>query len=652
MPAVAAGAVASGAIAAATATTIAPALAFGQAFVSTLVLGGLSQLLAPKPDQPKFQDTGAGRTQSIRQPIIAHRLIYGQAKVGGALTFAHSTDDGSFNKYGYLYLCHTLAAHECESIDSVWLDDKPSTDAVYTSVARITEHLGAADQAADSDFVAELTTHWGTEYRGRGRCYLASRLHHNPTAYPGGVPNVAAIVKGFKVYDPRTGFTEWSDNPALCVAHYLTLPQASGGWGMTWDEIDISTLSAAANACEEEIDILAGGTEERYTLNGIVDTSSDPFETLETMLSAMAGMAVYTGGKWYIYAGTARTPVMHLSEDDLRGDLVVSSSRGRRDVYNSVRSTFVWPAGSWQPTDAPPWHNAAYLAEDGGVAVYRDLQLSFTVSASTAQRLMKVELERNRRETVVTFPAKLIAFGLKVGDIIQVSMARLGWVEKEFIVGEWGLAQDGGVDLKLFEHDGGIYDWDVSEEQELEIPGLVELPNNGVITSPTGLAVSIPTTTSYSSATVSWNAVQAAFLAGYDVEYRTAGATNWNGFGRVSAETVNIMVSVATDFRMRATTTGGAVSAWVQSLAPNDPSNLAAAGGAGQIGITWDGGNAHIWTSTTDNAATASLLAQNVTGHTHTGLGTSETHYYWVRCVGTDGNHSDLAGSVSATTDA
>ena len=45
------------------------------------------------------------------------------------------------------------------------------------------------------------------------------------------------------ILDPRTGATGWSDNPALCMAWYLTSPF---GWRAAWSDIDLPALMAAA----------------------------------------------------------------------------------------------------------------------------------------------------------------------------------------------------------------------------------------------------------------------------------------------------------------------------------------------------------------------------------------------------------------------
>lgn len=77
--------------------------------------------------------------------------------------------------------------------------------------------------------------------------------------YQGGLPNVGAIVKGVKVYDPResthsqtdSSTWEWSDNPALCLLDYLT--NTEYGCGVSYDRIDIDSFETLANVCDEEI---------------------------------------------------------------------------------------------------------------------------------------------------------------------------------------------------------------------------------------------------------------------------------------------------------------------------------------------------------------------------------------------------------------
>jgi hypothetical protein len=47
---------------------------------------------------------------------------------------------------------------------------------------------------------------------------------YDETAFPSGLPNVTAIVRGARCFDPRTGATAWTQTPALMMRHVLTHP--------------------------------------------------------------------------------------------------------------------------------------------------------------------------------------------------------------------------------------------------------------------------------------------------------------------------------------------------------------------------------------------------------------------------------------------
>lgn len=430
---------------------------------SGMLLSALTAPSAPDISGANFAAAGAGRTQAVRQPITAHRIIYGTAKVSGPIVFAHTAADDAAVANGYLYLIHVLAAHECEAIGDIYIGDTLSTDAKFTGLARVTGHLGPAAQTVDTDWLAEIPAVWGVNHRLRGRAYLASRLKFDVTAFSSGVPNISTIVTGANdIYDPRDGSTGWSENAALCVAHYLT---SERGLGIGWANIDNDTLIASANVCDEQVAIAAGGTLARYTCNGVVSLDTAPRDVIQQLLTAMAGTIVTIGGKWYIHAGSVTLGHIDLNEDDLRGDMTTVPKRPMRDRMNGVRATYIDPDQNWQPVDAPPRMDATYLAQDNSVELTRDLKFPFTTNLPTVQRLMKIELERNRRERVVMFPAKLTAMQLRPLSGVALTIDRYGWDREGMRVIGWTLAEDGGIDLTLQVDDDYIWSWGIDDEQ-------------------------------------------------------------------------------------------------------------------------------------------------------------------------------------------
>ncbi len=231
--------------------------------VSSFALGALSSALSSKPKPPNlgsYSVKASNRNLQIRQPITAHRLVYGESRTSGPLIFAASTNGDK-----YLHMVIVLAACEVGAIDEVWANDEviPNdfVDANGNVIAgrfsgrmRIKKHLGGASQTADVDLVAEVAE-WTSAHRGGGCAYLYIRLESDRNVYPSGAPNFSAVVRGKEVIDPRSGQLVWSPNVALQSYDYLGDEQH----GIDVDDVDIdsATVSAAANACDEIVDTLS-----------------------------------------------------------------------------------------------------------------------------------------------------------------------------------------------------------------------------------------------------------------------------------------------------------------------------------------------------------------------------------------------------------
>jgi hypothetical protein len=244
---------------------------------------------------------GAGRTQTFRQTITEHQIVFGRCRTSGPVVFLHSTTDDEGRADGFLHVVVVLAAHRVRAIGEVFLNGTASTDAKFAGLLRIDRALGDPGQAANANLVADTGGQWTAAHRGQGRAYLAVRLKLRPEAFPSGAPSLSAIVEGADtILDPRTGTIGWSDNPALCLAWYLTSPF---GWRAAWADIDLPALMAAANICDEIMGRRDGTAERRYTINGTLSLAEDKIAITEKLVAAMAGALVVSGGWSFIHAG-------------------------------------------------------------------------------------------------------------------------------------------------------------------------------------------------------------------------------------------------------------------------------------------------------------------------------------------------------------
>ena len=213
-------------------------------------------------------------------------------------------------KSEFLHMIVAIASNELNSIEKIFFNDDELTldgsgnvtaPEQYAGKAQVLTGLGADDQAANSTiialtggafFFADLTlANALTENdRFRGIAYIYAKLTYDTDAFPNGIPNISAIVQGKKVLDTRTSATAFSSNPVLILRDYLT--DTKYGLGSAASEIDTTSFNAAANVCDEDVALAAGGTENRYEAHGVIDTENQPKQIIEEILSSMAGLYI------------------------------------------------------------------------------------------------------------------------------------------------------------------------------------------------------------------------------------------------------------------------------------------------------------------------------------------------------------------------
>ena len=490
---------------------------FATSFAISLAGSVALSALSGKPSG-SFGAQGQGvlnRDQMVKQAITNRRVIYGTSKVSGPLVYMETTEN---NKY--LHLVIALASHEITNIPWIYIeDDKVSdfdangfvTSGDYKDKVRVKFHLGASDQTADADLVAESDGDWTNDHRLQGIAYIYVRLEFDQDVFPNGIPNVSALVNGKKVYDVRDTTTHFSTNPALCLRDYLL--DTNYGLGVSSSEINDTSFIAAANECDElvnlngeEVDFRVGvgvgkvpyteeftvggftftsqaaqgissannanqTVENRYTMNGTFDTNETPKSIIENILTSLGGTFTYTAGEFSLKAASYITPSDTLTQDDLRSGVSVKSKESRRDQFNAVKGVFVYSAENYKPTDYPSITSSTFVAEDNNETVFANIDFPYTVSPSMAQRLAKIALYSNREQLSLVFPCNLSAFKYQVGDTVMVNLDRYGFSSKVFEVAKWSLALDQddngqpvmGVDLLLKETSSAVYDWNAEE---------------------------------------------------------------------------------------------------------------------------------------------------------------------------------------------
>jgi len=439
-------------------------------FAVNLALTAASQALAPKPKQPNIGGGGNGgidqsKTITARSSNATRKLIYGETRVGGTFAFIEATDNDQ-----YLHLVIILAAHEVEQFTGVYFNDELLT-ITSNAVTSPAKYDGFADiytvvKGTAGNIPAPLlaTASWTSSHTLTDQAYIYARLKFDANAFEQGLPNISAKIQGRKIYDPRTTTTVYSKNPALVIRDYLT--DTVYGLGATASEIDDTSFIAAANICEESVALSGGGSQDRYTFDGVVDTQNTPRSNLEQMLTALNGSLYYSNGKWSLRAGAYVTPTVTLDESDLASGLTVSTAISARDSFNAIKGQFISPESDYQATDYPAITSATFETEDNSERRYLNLDLPFTDNAARAQRIAKQILYKNRQEIALRAKFKMSAFQFQVGDTVMITNTRLGFTNKVFEIVSWKLnfgTTEVTVDCEMVETNSAVYDWSAEE---------------------------------------------------------------------------------------------------------------------------------------------------------------------------------------------
>lgn len=454
-------------------------------FLISTAMGVALNALAPKPN------TGSSQGYSIAGEsgaALDHQIIYGEVRAGGVRVYDAST--GSKNEF--LHRILAFAGHEVDSYQQIYLNDEVVTldgsgnvtsPAVYNGFVRIKTYYGTTTQTADPDLVAETATltagAWTTAHRLQGIAYLYVRLKYSADVFPNGVPTVSTVVRGKKVYNPSTGLTVWSSNPALCLRDYIS---SDYGLAQASDKINDTLVTAAAVICDEVVD-----SENRYTCNGVFVTGFEPSQIISDMLTSMGGLFWYSQGKWRMKAAAYTTPTITLDENDLRSGISLSTRHSRRNNFNTVKGKFKGSESDWQEADYPTVSDPIFVNTDSGIVNTLDYSLPFTSSSKTAQRIANVALRRNREQLTFSASFGLKAFQVEVGDFVYITNTRFGWASKPFEVTSWEFGLTDGLDLQvrmtLREISSAVFtaqDAAIFEQNNTNLPNAFEVPDIGI----------------------------------------------------------------------------------------------------------------------------------------------------------------------------
>lgn len=586
---------------------------------------------------------------TTRQPAAYRQTTYGMYRVGGVLVYESTTGSGP-STYNQVI---TVAGHEIDAYVNLYLDGRvvfwqpgsfanATTDGFnFGGWSDANDHVGPdgthynfgsnvfvsawfGDQAlgtVDGNLTAN-DPNWATGANGSpslcGCSYIYFHSRYDSTQFPQN-PEVRITIQGKKVYDPRTGTTAYSNNAALVIADYLM----NSEFKVPMSAINLDAWIAAANICDEQVALASGNAEARYAINCTFDSSSDPGDILQAMLSACAGRIAKIGGEWFFWVGAWVGPSLTFDENDLTDSVSWDPYRSRRDLFNHASGTYTAPNypynvnvggdsiydnngfapdGSrqdnfelaYQKTSAPSYaqdtlHGYSvdqFTTADGGAELWKDFDLKFVTSITQAQRLLKIYLMRNRQQGNGKLPFKAYAWQCQPNDVISMTFSPLGWTSKTLEVAGVHMQYSPGDDetaptltcpLDVQETDPSVYSWSTTEELTiLDAPaGLTGIPT--IPAAPSALTLNSGASTAVVGADgvttprieVGWTAPLDAWVTQIQVQYKLHSSSVWTDagladVGNFSAFITGVVSGDVYDVRIRSVRPNGAASVWLE----------------------------------------------------------------------------------------
>ena len=503
-------------------------------WISAIQIGMMVISWLRKPDTPDTPTMELQAEQNAKGVLLNKisanspiPVVYGKRKIGGNMIFCETS--GSDNEF--LFMIFTLAEGQCESCEKIYIDDKEVTwsgaltdgtertvgsgDSNFykdsASLISVTWYDGDDDQTYNTT-VGALSS-WTSNHRLRGISYLALKFKWNQDAFSG-LPNVHALLKGRKVYDPNLDGTKtggsgshredtastwaWSDNPVLCTLDYMRNSRFGMGIANSYFDDNYADWQTAADVCDVDVTPYTSASAiDLMDMNGVVDTKQKCIDILKMMINGFRGYLNYANGQYKVISESTGSASISLTEDNIIGGLKVSSM-DRNSRYNRVIVTYINPDKNYQTDQAqfPPLddsgltsadRHATMKTADGGFLQEGRFDYPTITNSYQAQELAEVILRRSRNNLNVALRCDATGLDLMVGELVNVTHGTPSFSAKTFRVQGMQVNADLTVELQLTEYQASYYTF-ATQAQAATIPDTT-LPNPFSVVAPASVTL-------------------------------------------------------------------------------------------------------------------------------------------------------------------
>lgn len=400
-----------------------------------------------------------------------------------------------------------------DAIEAVYLND----EAVDNWRVNQTHYLGAPGQGVDpwlrDAFAAKGIDYWDTL---PGVAYSVFKV--GTARFDVGF---SALIRGRKLYDPRSGLTAWSANPALVLADFMVSAEYGCNRTVAW-----SSVSAAANACDAIV-----GAEPRRAIGLTLDAPQSCDAWVDVLRTYAGCFVVQHDDGWHLIPDRPAAPVATF--DHVAGNIASLSplkKRRRADAPTVMRVT-------WTDTSAIPWRDRTATAYAPGVqsgtVEWRESSVSLPGIQSASQAYREA-VERLNKLSLSDLSCSLEVFDaaghLEPGDVVSVTHP-VGLSDKRMRIVQIDTTAPGRYTLALAEYDPAAY-----SDAVVSTPSSPDtaLPSPANPLAPIGVTVveevyQLQDGTYSSRLRVSWSEPDYPWGVGYRIDVRVGGVVVQTG---------------------------------------------------------------------------------------------------------------------------
>jgi len=293
---------------------------------------------------------------------------------------------------------------------------------------------------------------WGAAYKLSGKAAIGWSLlfDRKGKVFASGVPQLGAIWRGVRVYDPRLDTSypggsgpqritdeatwTWSENPSLHALAYAYGWYQNGlkvaGVGMPADGLLLDDFVHLANVCD------ANG----WKVGGVVfepatGSASTRWQNLKDILAAGGAEPCFRGGRLGLKVSAPRLALDIITEADLADDdIVTGAMQGWEGRLNTLIPKYRSRDHKWEYVQSTaPVTIASYVAEDGEVK-REERQFNLVQQKDQAAQLCAYELldRRELGEIEIVCKPRLRRYG--PGDLLIVDIEEAGLIAQPCVI--------------------------------------------------------------------------------------------------------------------------------------------------------------------------------------------------------------------------